>query len=62
MGIDEHVGEMLHEFARLERKLAECDKRNQVFQRRVRELELSRDRWKKEVGNLKFQLSQRVTR
>ncbi len=53
------MSEMLHEFARLERQLAESELRNAKFYRRVRELEKSRDRWKKEVGNLKFQLAQR---
>ena len=59
MGIDDHVAEMLHEFARLERRLAECELRNAKFYRRVRELEKSRDKWKAEVGNLRFQLAQR---
>ncbi len=53
------VAEMLDEFARLERKLAESELRNAKFYRRVRELERSRNRWKDEVANLKFQLSQK---
>lgn len=59
VGVDGLVAEILHEFARLERCLAEAEKRNETFKRRLRDVEKSRDRWREEVRNLKFQLAHR---
>lgn len=58
-GIDDLVAELLHEYARLERRLDAADRALAASRRSNLELKRSRDRWKEEVRNLKFQLQQR---
>lgn len=60
--VDQLVTELLNEYTRMERKATEAELRFRQIQRRLREVEKSRDKWKEEARGLKFQLGQKLHR